>query len=214
MTWDILIPTIPHRHDQLVRLLGELDTQLGPGSFPQVGVRVYWDNLQARYGAKCAALTQWSTADYVSFIDDDDGVAADYVARVSQALESGPDYVGFPVDFTVDGKPGQPVEHSLRHTGWADSAAILTRDYVHKNPIRRELALQGVWGDHLIADKEWADSLREAVRMSGRLLREEWISEPMYHYRLDTTDSITVDRAPLPEDQHRPLPAYTWLTWL
>jgi len=194
-----------------VRLLGELDPQM---IHPEVGVRVYWDNLQARYGAKCATLVATSAADYVSFVDDDDAVAPDYVDRIVRALDSEPDYVGFPVNFTVDGKPGQPVELSLRHTGWADSAAVLTRDYVHKNPIRRELALQGVWGDHLIADKEWADSLREAIRMSGRLLREEWIPDPMYHYRLDTTDSITVDRVPVPEDQQRPLPAYTWLTWL
>ena len=213
-TWDILIPTIPHRHTQLCHLLGALDAQLGPGAFPQVGVRVYWDNLQARYGAKCATLVQSSAADYVSFADDDDGVAADYVARVCAALESHPDYVGYPVEFTVDGQPAQPVEHSLRHGGWADSAAILTRDLVHKNPIRRDLALMGVWGEHLTADKEWADSLREAVRASGTQLREEWIPAPMYSYRLSTTDNNTVTREPHRAADTLPRPSYPWLVWL
>ena len=213
-TWDVLIPTIPHRHAQLVRLLAELDGQLFGGIFPQVGVRVYRDNLEARYGAKCSTLIHSSGADYVSFVDDDDAVAGDYFARICEALETGPDYVGFPIAFTVDGEPAQPVEHSLRYSGWANSNAILTRDFVHKNPIRRELAEMGTWGDHLIADQEWADSLRARVGASGMQLREEWIPEPMYHYRMSTTDSMTVTRDPLPASELQPLPSYPWLVYL
>lgn len=43
VTWQILIPTIPHRHDKLAGLLETLDAQMRPG----VGVLAYRDNLEA-----------------------------------------------------------------------------------------------------------------------------------------------------------------------
>lgn len=93
ITWDILVITIPHRHRQLCGLLASLGGQMQPG----VAVCVYRDNLQAQIGAKRQRLLQAADAGYVSFIDDDDRVAPDFIPRVRGALEAGPDYVGFPV---------------------------------------------------------------------------------------------------------------------
>jgi hypothetical protein len=110
MTWDILICSIVHRADMLDDLLAELGRQLVPG----VGVRVFRDNLETVYGEKCQRLLDSSTADYVSFLDDDDWIAEDFIATIMEALDQEPDYVGFKVLYTVDGHPQIPVFHTLR----------------------------------------------------------------------------------------------------
>ena len=205
VTWDILIATIPHRHESLCGLLAHLHRQMKQG----VGVRLYRDNLEVSYGGKCATLLASSEAEYVSFLDDDDTVTQDYMHRVCRALRWHPDYVGFLVRYTIDGEPGPRVEHSLRHTGWVNTQEILTRDIVHFNPIRRELALLGTWEGGNGADRRWADG----VRASGKVQREKWISHPVHCYQERTADNFLTPRepvrGPLPQ-----LPAYPWLTIL
>ncbi len=206
-TWDVLVMTIPHRHECLDGLLADFDRQHQPG----FGVIAYRDNLQAKLAVKMQTLLEASQAEYVSHVDDDDRVAPDYVAAIMDCLQRKPDYVGFPVHYTVDGFPQQKVEHSLRHPGWVGRGDVLLRDISHLNPIRRELALQArfdCYPDHG-ADGMWAAALRE----TGTVRTEEWIDRPMYHYDFRTDHSFLTHREPwrhaLPER-----PQYPWLTWL
>lgn len=210
ITWDLLLPTFPHRHDQLCVLLAELDRQWQPG----LGMRLQRDNLQragnASY-AKWQELQEASEADYVSFVGDDDFVAADFVSRVMDALQSRPDYVGYPVRYTYDGEPQTPVEHSLRHGGWYNTPSMLYRDIVHHNPVRRELALLGKWDtSHIGADVTWAQDLRN----SGQVKTEVWIPDPMYYYQ-ETANSWSrnggATPAPLLLSEIKPVPDYHWL---
>ena len=211
VTWDLLLPTMPHRHDQMCELLAEIHRQWQPG----LGVLVYRDNMRrpgnASYG-KWQDLQEMSQAEYTSFISDDDWIAPDFVFRIMEALQDRPDYVGFPVRYTFDGKLMTPVEHSLRHDGWHDSPSLLSRDIVHYNPIRRDLALLATWqADHFGADRTWAAELRA----TGKVETEAWIPGQMYYYR-ETSNSWSRwggrNPGPLPEPQIEPLPQYPWLT--
>lgn len=202
--YDILIPTIPHRHERLCPLLAELDRQMVPG----VGVIAWQDNLEASYGDKCQGLLEASRADYVAFLDDDDWIAPDYVEAIAAALHGKPDYVGFPVVYTIDGVAQVPVVHSLNGDhGYAAECRV--SDIVHKNPIRRDLALTGRWSGGWGADGRWGAE----VRATGRVRAEAWIGEPMYHYRYSNDDEFRTPREPLPGPLP-PLPAYEWLTVL
>lgn len=207
-TWDILICSIPHRDATMCALLGELDCQMRPG----VGVIAYRDNLQVGYGSKCAALTRTSQADYVSFIDDDDMVAPDFIRRVLAALGEEPDYVGFPVRFTMNGALQMPVEHSLRHGCWKNGGDMLKRDIAQFNPIRRELAVMGNWEDG--SERGWGAEVRwaDSVRATGLCKNEVWIPDPMYYYQWSPGDFFQTKREPLPLVP--PLPEYPWLTVL
>lgn len=203
MTWDILTCSIPHRDGMLLDLLAEFDRQMIPG----VGVIVCRDNLQATYGGKTAAMLAHSTADYVSCVDDDDMIAPDYVARIWEALQSKPDYVGFVIRWTIDGVRKPRVEHTLRHgPGWHDYGHLLTRDISEKNPIRRDLALLGPWEGGYEAERRWADG----VRASGRCVTEVWIDAELYYYRFRDGDYFQTPRSPLPVVPD--LPSYPWLT--
>jgi hypothetical protein len=212
VTWDLLIPTIPHRHEMLCELLAELGRQAVPG----FGVRVWRDNLErpgiASY-EKWQDLADSSQADYISYAGDDDWVMPAFVARVMEALEGRPDYVGFPVRFTEDGTDKPHVVHSLRHCGWNDGPQ-LTRDIVHQNPMRRELSVLARWGTWGTRgeDADWAS----AIRATGRVRTEAWIDEPMYWYRRVSNRNFwaTADTRPMAAGDIPPLPEYPWLTAL
>jgi glycosyltransferase involved in cell wall biosynthesis len=201
-TLDLLIPTIPHRHHQLLGLLESLDQQMVPG----VGVRVFRDNLQDSIGAKRRALLESSAADYVACIDDDDQVAPDYIDAVTAALAGRPDYVGFIMLFTCNWASPQVTRHSLEHEGWSDGPAGPARDISHLNPVRRELALLGAWEGGYGEDRRWA----AALRASGRVRTEVMIDRWMYRYRFDENDCAEITRepwaGPVPD-----LPGYPWL---
>lgn len=209
-TWDILVTNIPHRHATLRELLADLDFQL-KGADPyhlQVTVRLYRDNLTVEYGDKTRALLESSLAAYVSCVDDDDLIAPGGVARVLEALDSWPDYVGFCVGYTRDGQPQMPVEHSLRHPAWQNSPERLLRSVMQFNPIRREIALAGKWHGGYEAERRW----QEAVIASGLCKKEAWLGEPpVYLYRERTADTFKTPRTAMPADQIPPLPAYPWL---
>ncbi|SRR5258706_5477897 len=200
--WSILVPTIPHRHEKLLRLLDRLGEQMDGN----VEVVLYRDNLEASYPAKCQTLLEAAAGEYVSFIDDDDLVAPDYIPKITEALTAGPDYVGFIVDYSVDGVSQGHFFHSLSHPGWG----VYTRDISHLNPIRRSIALQGKFeGPGHGADSNWAAQ----VRATGLCVSQMMIDEPLYYYLFETGDCYSTPRepwqGPMPE-----LPRHDWLVAL
>jgi len=204
--YDILIATIPHRHEKLCGLLAELDRQWQPG----LGAIVYRDNLENPTGDKRQALLEASRAQYVSFVDDDDEVSPFFVPRIMGALSCGPDYVGFKVNYWDDGELAMQAEHSLRYDGWHTWPEKLIRDISHLNPLRRELALDGRFTGDSSEDHDWA----AGVRASGRVRDEEWVTEVMYEYRFSEADCHRTARRPLKADRIKPLPSYPWLVTL
>src|ERR1044072_4657341 len=207
-TWDILIASIEHRTGLLTQLLEELGKQLLPG----VGVRVLRDNLQATLSEKCQRLLDSSQADYVSFVDDDDWVAEDYVPAIYEALRDEPDYVGFNVLYTVNGAPQMPALHSLQYNGWHTAAHALLRDISHLNPIKRTLAVQSPWigRDNHACDYQWAGGLREL----GCVRSEVYIERDLYHYRYRPDFSFGYASQQAPLETPVPRPDFPWVTWI
>jgi hypothetical protein len=201
-TWQILMTTIPHRHAKLAALLERLDAQMQPG----VTALIYRDNLEVTYEQKLQALVDEAHAEYVSVLQCDDSVSADYVPRVLKALESRPDYVGYRVRYTEAGVRQMPVIHSLACGGWHDSPRQLQRDLCYFNPIRLELARQ-VRFRGPYCDTEWADDLR-ALRC---VRTEEFIDDEIFWYQRDPADNFHTPRQPVPEDKIPDLPSYPWL---
>ena len=209
-TWELLCATIPHRHATLRELLAGLDAQLKQADplHLQVTARLYRDNLTVPYGDKTRALLESSLATYVSCVDDDDLLAPGAVARVLEALDEMPDYVGFCVGYTRDGVPQMPVEHSLRHPAWENSPEMLKRSVMQFNPIRRDIALDGRWEGGYEAERRW----QAGVIAHGRCKREVFLPDPpVYLYRERTADTFKTGRTAMPGDQIPPLPSYPWL---
>jgi hypothetical protein len=203
-TWQIMIPTIPHRHEKLLELLGVLDMQMQSG----VQVLVYRDNLQASLPAKFQALMDAATAEYVSFIADDDSVCSYFIPVVLAAMQSGSDQIGFRVRYTESGVPQAPVIHSMRCGGWYSTPSGHYRDFMFFNPHRRKL-VQPVKFRGLVCDEEWAEDLRAL----GVVKTETFIDNEIFYYRRTSSDNFhtVVQRQPLLAGAIPPLPSYPWL---
>lgn len=183
--WTILIATLGQRQERFQRLLNHLLPQVEETS-GRVNVLAYWNNGERPLAEVRQALVDEADGTFVSFIDDDDLVAATYVSAIHKRMRDTPgiDYVGFRLQCYVDGAPLKPTYHSLRYKQWYDDARGYYRDVSHLNPVRRELALKA---DFRRAeppeDVSWADQLR------GTLKTESYVDDVMYQYYSSSTDT-------------------------
>lgn len=88
MHWSILIAGIPERFHTVQPLLYKLLESQNVARMPDVEVLYLMDNKRRYVGAKRNDLMAAARGDYVSFIDDDDDVADEYVRKVYRAIRS------------------------------------------------------------------------------------------------------------------------------
>ncbi len=197
-SWAILIPTIPKRAASFAALLSTLLPQITEPNFASGGPAVIaWLNDGHRLGLGAIRDEMLRYADmcgfeYVNFIDDDDRVPAYYVEEIRAALLLRPDHVGFPIQYSKDGRVKQArVEHSLKWKEWgvnrtARGHADLVRDFTHIDPIRTEIARRGYFAPdttrgqdaHSAEDRRWVRQVRP--HLAGGT--EVFIDRTMYYY--------------------------------
>jgi glycosyltransferase involved in cell wall biosynthesis len=191
--WTILVPTISERAHLLARLLDRLLPQLDAHA-GAVRVLAWHNNGTPGLGVIRDRLIADAGSEYVSFIDDDDLVAEDYVAAVMDALAQGPDHVGFKLEFTAAAHEGgvagrEIVEHSLVHGRWGRTReGVLVRDFTHVDPIRRTIAMNGsfiVRRPGRAEDRHWVKQVRPWL--AG--MAEVYVDRVLYHYLYDAAVS-------------------------
>jgi hypothetical protein len=173
--WSILVLTQPTRKFFLGRLLRVLEPQVK--EHPEIELLVRESDPEMVLGENRERLRQASTGEYLNFVDDDDLVATDYVARIFPLLD-GVDYVGFRLQQFVDGKHLPPTFHSLVHERWRFDDKGFYRDISHLNPMRRDLALSVAMTGGRGEDARWSD----AVRAKRIVKTEHYVEETMYFY--------------------------------
>jgi glycosyltransferase involved in cell wall biosynthesis len=196
MKWDILCLTMPTRTEFLARLRKNIEPQIERRNYAnpedvRLVIKLHDPNLSL--GTNRQKMREESDAEYVSFCDDDDLVADNYVDRICILLD-GVDYIGFRLQAYEDGVPlPGPTYHSLLCGGWfdktyADGTKSWHRDISHLNPIKRDLALKVRMYGGYAEDSRWANDMRGLVKT------EHYIEEVMYHYlsRTNKTDGVKV----------------------
>ena len=86
MIWSILISGIPERFHTVQPLLYSLLETQAVGRMSDIELLYLLDNKRRTVGAKRNALLDVARGEFISFIDDDDTVAPDYVRRVHDAI--------------------------------------------------------------------------------------------------------------------------------
>lgn len=86
MLWSILISGIPERYHTVQPLLHSLLETQHVARMPDIEVLYLLDNRRRPVGAKRNALLSIARGEYVTFIDDDDEVASEYVAKIYRAI--------------------------------------------------------------------------------------------------------------------------------
>lgn len=177
MKLSILICSLESRVD----LLGELMTTLSPQLTDDVELLIDADNGEIPIGAKRNCLLNNARGDHVCFVDDDDQIAANYVALILEALATGPDCVGFKLAYYVNHRPKGVAIHSLRYERYGQQRTpggmLYERTPNHLNPIRREIALSVGFPElNHGEDSDFAQRVRPLLET------EVFVDEVLYHY--------------------------------
>ncbi len=101
---------------------------------------------------------EMTRGEYICFVDDDDLVSSDYIAKILTALKSKPeaDVVGMEGVLKRNGWDDEPFFHSLKYDHWYSEGKRHFRNPNHLNPVRRELALQvGFPPDSSYGEDHW-----------------------------------------------------------
>jgi len=181
MQLSILICTTFDRTDMFNLLKHHLQTQINEFGFrKEVEILSECDNKEISVGKKRQSLLEKAIGEYIVFIDSDDMVPYYYVQKNLEAIKENPDCIGFRIN--CKGTPGITASASNRWDDWADNKGGF--DYVrtiyHKNPVKREIALQIGFKDMRFAE-DYDYSKR--LKASGLLKNEVFIDEIMYEYR-------------------------------
>ena len=177
LTWQILILTQPSRAAMLEQLTRCLYRQFDAVAEDRIETLVWDFDKKLSLGENREAMRQAAKADYISFFDDDDLPAPDYVETISPLLD-GRDYIGHQLQGYRDCAPMKMTYNSLQFPGWYEDAKGYYRHISHICPIRRDLALRVAMEGGFGEDCRWA----EALRKLGIVQTEHVINKVMYHY--------------------------------
>lgn len=183
--WELLFLTQPSRRNFINQLFEELIRQGTTHRYDYIVVKQKLFDSSMTLGENRNAMLQDSDAEYVSFFDDDDWPAPNFLETIYPLLD-GVDYVGFRVQCYLaqhEFIPYGTTIHSLAYSSlpepWSNEGGTFLRDIVHINPIRRELAIQAKFpAKNFGEDHGWANELRS----KGIVKTEHFVDEIMYHY--------------------------------
>jgi len=176
MILSILTPTIPGRERQLQTLQWRIEEQIAalptrtealrsaPRTSGQVEHLILSDNRTRSIGAKRQSLLDIARGQYIAFVDDDDGIADNYVQELLAAAASGADVITFLQHAIYNGKQSV-VDFQL---GQGDHGfvpgGITIRDAWHVNAWRRSRVAHCQFGEtNYGEDLTWCLQARRMV---------------------------------------------------
>lgn len=182
MTLSILIPTLESRRLLFERIFMQLTDQIRINGLERE-VEVLWlrDDKVMTVGAKRNELLRRACGDFVAFVDDDDSVAPDYVARICQTLHANPQVDCIGIKGIIRFRNSHPTEfiHSLQYREYSSRNGRYLRPPYHLNPIRRAIACR-----YDFAPISYSEDIDWALRLcrDGALRSEVFLEGPLYFY--------------------------------
>jgi glycosyltransferase involved in cell wall biosynthesis len=201
MKLSILIPTLESRKEKFCKLVGHIiegePVEL-PDIFYDKSDRITFNRLydiedgvleieicydidggQLSVGVKRQKLLERATGDYICFIDDDDMVPDDYVAKILNAIESEPDCCSLTGELHWPNGGIERFEHSIDYDKWEKKDNVYLRYPNHLNAVKRELALQVGFKDLRHGeDRDYSDRLKPLLKTETK------IEGVIYHYMM------------------------------
>jgi len=190
---SILICHLPERRELLNRLLRVLIE--GHHSYDMKQVTTYdlvhrgfeitinpWSRAEATTGQKRNHMVQGAAGDFICFIDDDDLVADNYVAKILETIKRKPtnDCIGLVGQISWQGeKRVNPKKfiHSIEVNEWHEKDDVYYRTPNHLNPIAARHAKAVEFPDITVGeDHIWSDAIRPLLK------HEIMIEDTLYYY--------------------------------
>jgi glycosyltransferase involved in cell wall biosynthesis len=213
MLWSILICGVPERYHLIQPLLYSLLETQAVGRMSDIELLYLLDNKRRTVGAKRNALLAAANGEFISFIDDDDMVAPDYVKRIHDAMlqakrsDMAPDVLCFGQRATLH--PHGIVHecsYSLKH--WKERPADSRRQLAPApgpdgKPLPNVLLWSGppahtmVWrrsaiGDARFPEQQFGEDVAWVDAVCERATSEMQLGgDPLYFYQFDQERSLT-----------------------
>ncbi len=182
MWLSLCICTTKARRPKLERLLDDLYTQISrDGLWGEVEIVV--DGGEGTIGEKRQRLLERAKGHFVASIDDDDGVAWNYLSRILNAVRGKPgvDCVALNGIITTNGERPQVFRHSMEYEKWETVDGVHLRSINHLNPVRRSLALKvGFVAINHGEDFQFSNAVKPLLQMQVRAGEA-----PLYYYFYD-----------------------------
>jgi len=181
---SVLIPTVIGREGKLASVVRTLAPQV---SRPDVELLILPDARQMSIGDKRNHMIELASGEYVSFVDDDDAVATDYVPVILEALRDRPDVVCFSV--LVRGYGKDKICRYSPMFAHADLPHEYRRKPNHLMVWRRELARRVPFPSLRHGeDTAWAEKMAQLAKRAVILERS------LYTYQFDAMDNATTGK--------------------
>jgi len=194
---SILILSIPSRTESVTALMKKLDGQLG--NRRSVEILVLTDNRSQSISEKRNVLLRAARGQFVCFMDDDDGIANDYIDQLLNAIKENPsvDCVSFNQFCSLDGEP-MNVEFGIGNPHgqlWRTQDGMLgdiKRPPYHMCLWRREIAQSEEFRPMYSANGQSTEDIDWLMRLYPKVQTEHHIDAPlhMYIYNSNTTASL------------------------
>lgn len=177
---SVLIASLHSRRYLLQRLLGTLNDQRNLLSYKElVQLLVLTDDGETAIGIKRNSLVNSAVGTYVSFVDDDDTVAGDYLQTIIDLSDKHPDVMELRGEFREDGGQPRPFFHSIKYKDWSEDKDGYYRPPCHLSPIKRTIATQFPFPPVRVGE-DFAVS--KAMANSGLLRKEAACDKVLYFY--------------------------------
>lgn len=176
MILTVVVPTIPGRESLLSRCLFHLTVQA-----PET-VEIIVVDGEGLLGDKVNRAVAAARGEYLTVVDDDDWVSADYFASILPLCD-GVDYVGLQVLELDKGRFANITSTSAEFNLWGRR----NRGPVPKGVTRAELWRANPMGNAYFADRAWMDAISAAVTSYS------FVARPLYIYDFQGSSGVDFD---------------------
>ncbi len=169
------------RTETVKNLLASLSDQIHNCPFPVE--LIYFSDIGAPkascgMGLKGNRIADIASGKYISFVDDDDLVADNYVLKICTELaNSDVDCIGITGIITSPSGKEAKFIHSIVNDIWEEKDGVFLRSPSQINPIRTSIARQKFSSDAYNSDHEYAVAVKSLIKT------EKFIEDPLYFYR-------------------------------
>ncbi len=143
---SILVCSVHTRYETfLPKIQKQLFTQYNNLPEPdqqRVEIIVLTDNKQMMLGHKRNTMVDISQGKYISFVDDDDRIADDYIAELLKATATDADAIVFKAEVSLNGEPSKICEYSKDFKANYNNHGVYYRLPNHICCIKREVSLK------------------------------------------------------------------------
>jgi hypothetical protein len=183
------VATVPRR---LRTFYPDLIDKLLNQATDEVEVIGLLDNKRRSVGEKRSELLRMAQAPYLTFIDDDDDIAPDYISSILPVLDQNPDVVVFDCITTVNNRERTYSQYSKQYdyVQWPDPSGEYTYQWrglpAHTMVWKSEIAKK-----HVYDDKNYGEDVSWVKRAVKDIVTEVRIDKILYYYNFNDATTET-----------------------